>query len=273
LPRTFVLFSKALAESISTSFCEIGYRKKGKFYGKEDCAMTGFIESLVSDDEIQSELKMIADDRNCQEFLATLEAAAPQGAPETEVEFEEFYRSNIRLLRKVVQPYLGLDEYDDLLQEASIGLLKGLQTFNPQKNIKLTTYAFVCARNQVRMYIRKNSAKSRSGHTESLETNIIDDSGDGDGKRLIDYICGDDGSAEKLEDALYRKSAACAALNILANEMDYSSMVVVRETMRGTTQSKIGEMLHVSQSKVSKILSATLKQLKVRMQEQGFASA
>ena len=84
--------------------------------------------------------------------------------------YEKFLRENIGLIRKVLNPYRGLDEYDDLFQEACLGVFKALLTYNSSRGTKLTSYVFICAQNQVRMYLRTNNAKCRAGETVSLET-------------------------------------------------------------------------------------------------------
>ena len=76
--------------------------------------------------------------------------------------FEQFLQKNEKLIWTILKPYCGLDEYDDLLQEAYIGIFKAIITYDPSYGSKLTTYAYSCARNEIRMYLRRNNAKGRS---------------------------------------------------------------------------------------------------------------
>jgi len=199
-------------------------------------------------------------------FLEALEDAAPQSCPETPAEVDQFYRDNIKLLHSIVRPYRGLDEYEDLLQEASIGFIKAIQTYKPSRGVKLTTYAFICARNEVRMYLRKNSAKSRTAVVVSLDTGS-DDNHDQDS--LMNRICGHDGSASSLEDSLHTKTVFRQAMCIVEREMDQPSIFVIRRTMEGVTQSQMAKELSLSQSKVSKILSSAIRKLRKRLEDQG----
>ena len=198
-------------------------------------------------------------------FLAALEGSAPQNCPETPEDVDQFCRDNINLLRSVVRPYRGLDEYEDLLQEASVGFLKAIQTYKPSKGVKLTTYAFICARNEVRMYLRKNAAKSRTAEVVSLDSGSDDDH---DQNSLMNRICGHDGSASSLEDSIHIKTVFRQAMHIIEHEMDYASVLVIRRTMEGVPQSQMAKELSLSQSKVSKILSAALRYLRNRLEEE-----
>ena len=113
------------------------------------------VEAVVTSDEVDPD------------ELAMLEEVDSYGnrgvAPKTEDEINDFMYRNRKLIHAVLRPYRGLDDYDDLYQEAAIGFYKGIKTYDPKKGIKLTTYAFACARNQVKMYLRRATAKSRTG--------------------------------------------------------------------------------------------------------------
>lgn len=199
-------------------------------------------------------------------FLEALEETSPQSCPTTPEEVDQFYRANVKLLHSIVRPYRGLDEYEDLLQEASIGFIKAIQTYKPNRGVKLTTYAFICARNEVRMYLRRNSAKSRTAVVVSLDTGSDDDH---DQDSLMNRICGHDGSASSLEDSLYIKAVFRQAMYIVEREMGHASVFVIRRTMEGVPQSQMAKELSLSQSKVSKILSAAIRELRMRLEEQG----
>ena len=199
-------------------------------------------------------------------FLEVLEETSPQSCPTTPEEVDQFYRANVKLLHSIVRPYRGLDESEDLLQEASIGFIKAIQTYKPNKGVKLTTYAFICARNEVRMYLRRNSAKSRTAVVVSLDTGSDDDH---DQDSLMNRICGHDGSASSLEDSLYIKAVFRQAMYIVEREMGHASVFVIRRTMEGVPQSQMAKELSLSQSKVSKILSAAIRELRMRLEEQG----
>lgn len=85
-----------------------------------------------------------------------------QGNPRTSDDFEKFLRDNIGIIDSILRPYRGLDEYEDLVQVACLGIFKAIQTYSPNQNIKLTSYAYTCAKNEVKMYIRRNKPKKET---------------------------------------------------------------------------------------------------------------
>lgn len=116
------------------------------------------------------------------------------------------------------------------------------------------------------MYLRKISAKSRTADVVSLDTGSDDEH---DQDSLINRICGHDGSAPCIEDSLHVKTVFRQAMCIVEREMDQTSVWVIRRTMEGFTQSEMARELHLSQSKVSKILSAAIREIRQQLEEQG----
>ena len=130
----------------------------------------------------------------------------------------------------------------------------------------MTNYALICAQNDVRMYLRKNSAKSRTAVVVSLDTGSDDDHNQ---DSLMNRISGHDGSAPVIEDSIHVKTVFRQAMRIVEHEMDQASILVIRRTMEGVPQSQMAKELNLSQSKVSKILSAASRELRMRLEEQG----
>lgn len=184
--------------------------------------------------------------------------------------YERFLQENIGLIHKVLNPYRGLDDYDDLFQEACLGVFKALLTYNSSRGTKLTSYAFTCAQNQVRMYLRTINAKHRAGETVSLET------WDGNAEnqnRLLEYILGSGKQSmpdESIDTQVYRRFAFQTAMKIVDHEMDKASQIAIRHFMLGRPQRETAEVLDISQSCVSKTLSRALTYLRARMKVLGF---
>ena len=64
---------------------------------------------------------------------------------------------NLRLVAHIVKKYENFNENpDDLISIGTIGLIKGIDTYNPEKPVKLITYAAKCIENEILMYIRQN---------------------------------------------------------------------------------------------------------------------
>ena len=69
---------------------------------------------------------------------------------------------NLRLVAHIVKKYdTKLVDNDDLISIGTIGLIKGVDTFSPTKNVKITTYCARCIENEILMYFRKNNKYSK----------------------------------------------------------------------------------------------------------------
>lgn len=158
------------------------------------------------------------------------------------------FESNIGLVYTVItkMKLVSDPEFDDLVQEGSIGLLKACNTFEPSKGSKFSSYACTCIRNNILMYLRTRRRQSKL-ETISSDT-IISDPRDPQGStRLIDLI-EDQGSS------VDNKVAMSLMIRALKSECPkYKD--VLRLTYEGYNQREIGERLGFSQSHVSRIQS------------------
>ena len=87
---------------------------------------------------------------------------------------------NLRLVVYIARRFENTGVYiEDLISIGTIGLIKAINTFRPEKNIKLATYSSRCIENEILMYLRKNAAqRSEVSFEEPLNT-------DWDGKELL----------------------------------------------------------------------------------------
>ena len=103
---------------------------------------------------------------------------------------------NLRLVAHIVKKYYGTGvEQDDLVSIGTIGLIKAINTFNTDKNIKLSSYASRCIENEILMYFRstKKNALDISINEE------IDSDTDGNALTLMDIMSVDDNIIENLK--------------------------------------------------------------------------
>ena len=101
---------------------------------------------------------------------------------------------NLRLVAHIVKKYQGVDEdLDDLISIGTIGLIKSINTFNPEKNIKLATYASRCIENEILMHLR---ARKKTSREVSLYEPIGTDR-EGNEIQLFDVIETDDQEAHR----------------------------------------------------------------------------
>ena len=148
---------------------------------------------------------------------------------------------------------------EDLISIGTIGLIKSINTFNPEKNIKLATYASRCIENEILMYLRRNSkVKAEISFYEPL--NI-----DWDGNELLlsDILGTDNDTVYNFIEDEVDKQLLLMALKSL-NERE-KEIVRLRFGLNGTmekTQKEVADMLGISQSYISRLEKKIIRRLK-----------
>ena len=153
---------------------------------------------------------------------------------------------------------------DDLVSIGTIGLIKGIETFKLDKNIKLATYASRCIENEILMYLRKNQNTSIDC---SLDEILSIDS-DGNEMVLADILASSDPSAlTKLEqnediDNLYY---AISKLTKREREIIIKRFGLFGETE--LTQKEVADMMGISQSYISRLEKRILEKMRNIIEE------
>ena len=141
---------------------------------------------------------------------------------------------------------------EDLISIGTIGLIKGINTFNPEKKIKLATYASRCIENEILMYLRRNNrVKLEVSFDEPLNT-------DWDGNELLlSDILGTD------EDVIYKDleteveisllKKAMLSLNERERQIIELRFGVNRVENKELTQKEVADRLGISQSYISRL--------------------
>ena len=148
---------------------------------------------------------------------------------------------------------------EDLVSIGSIGLIKGINTYKIDKNIKLATYASRCIANEILMYIRKNKRRK----TEiSLEDALNYDS-EGNELHLEDVMGTDsdlvaDEYESKEEKVLLEKELK----NLEARDKEIMIMRYGLYNTKEYTQKEVADKLSISQSYISRIEKKVIKKLK-----------
>lgn len=167
---------------------------------------------------------------------------------------------NLRLVvyiaRKFENTGVGIE---DLVSIGTIGLIKAVNTFDPNKKIKLATYASRCIENEILMYLRRNN-KTRSEVSFDEPLNI-----DWDGNELLlsDVLGTDNDIIYKyLEEEVDRKLLNMALQKL--NGRERRIMELRFGLLDGTekTQKEVADMLGISQSYISRLEKRILKRLK-----------
>ena len=167
---------------------------------------------------------------------------------------------NLRLVVYLAKRYesTGYD-IEDLVSIGSIGLIKGINTYKIDKNIKLATYASRCISNEILMYIRKN--KNRKGEI-SLEDALNYDS-EGNELHLEDIM----GTSEDLvaKEFLDNHERLMLCKEIERLEQRDKEIMIMRYGLNNTkefTQKEVADKLNISQSYISRIEKKVIKRLK-----------
>ena len=102
---------------------------------------------------------------------------------------------NLRLVAHIVKKYDTKEAMtDDLISIGTIGLIKGIDTYNGDRKTKITTYAARCIQNEILMHFR---AQKKSAGDVSL-SDTIDMDGEGNGLSVMDVVCYEDDIDEKI---------------------------------------------------------------------------
>ena len=154
---------------------------------------------------------------------------------------------------------------EDLISIGTIGLIKGINTFNPEKKIKLATYASRCIENEILMYLRRNNkVKLEVSIDEPLNV-------DWDGNELLlSDILGTD------EDIIYRdmeNEAEIMLLRTAVNTLTPREKEIIclrygigRKDGREMTQQEVADLLGISQSYISRLEKKIMVRLKKSIQ-------
>ena len=190
----------------------------------------------------------------------TEEISAIQGLMNGDLKCKQkLIEHNLRLVVYIAKRFentgIGLE---DLISLGTIGLIKAINTFNPEKNIKLATYASRCIENEILMYLRKyGNIKTEVSLDEPLNT-------DWDGNELLlsDVLGTDDDSVSRpLEEDADKKMLreSIAALNPRERQI-----IELRFGLYGCkeyTQKEVAEIMGISQSYISRLEKRTISRL------------
>ena len=168
---------------------------------------------------------------------------------------------NLRLVAHVVKKYQGTGEdTDDLISIGTIGLIKAVTTFNPQKASRLSTYAARCIENELLMYFR---AKKKHSKEVSLYEPIGTDK-EGNEINLLDVI--ERAPVDIVEDCYIRENTdyLLRSLKKVLSDKEYQ-VICCRYGLFGMeeeTQREIARKLCISRSYVSRIEKTALQKLR-----------
>lgn len=167
---------------------------------------------------------------------------------------------NLRLVVYIAKKFentgAGIEE---LISIGTVGLMKAINTFCPEKNIKLATYASRCIENEILMYIRKTSAQRREVSIDE-PLNV-----DWDGNELLlsDILGSEsDSVCRRLEEAEEKAVVRAAVSQLKPRE---KTIIELRFGLRGgpeLTQKEVADLLGISQSYISRLEKKIISHMK-----------
>lgn len=167
---------------------------------------------------------------------------------------------NLRLVVFLAKKYENTKvDLEDLVSIGTIGLIKGINTFKPDKNIKLATYASRCIDNEILMYLRK----IKKSKTEvSIDASL---SFDAEGNELhLEDILGTESDivTKEIEEETDKKLMLDEVMRLNPRDRD---IIILRYGLMGhneLTQKEVAELLGISQSYISRIEKKVIRRLK-----------
>jgi len=167
---------------------------------------------------------------------------------------------NLRLVAHIMKKYYAQSsDQEDLISIGTIGLIKGITTFDASKGARLATYAARCVENEILMHFR---AQKKSSQDVSL-SDYIETGNDGAALALMDVVGQEEDLLERISDRQIQKQL-CQAVDQTLTEQE-RQVIILRYGLGGGKayrQREVAQLLGISRSYVSRIEKRALQRLK-----------
>ena len=172
---------------------------------------------------------------------------------------------NLRLVAHIMKKYYAnTSDQEDLISIGTIGLIKGITTFDPSKGARLATYAARCVENEILMHFR---SQRKSSQDVSL-SEIIETGTDGAALSLMDVVGEEPDLLESITSRERLQEVRRAVAKCLSDQE--KQVVMLRFGIGGLKpcrQREVAEMLGISRSYVSRIEKRALQKLRVELED------
>ncbi len=172
---------------------------------------------------------------------------------------------NLRLVAHIMKKYYAqASDQEDLISIGTIGLIKGISTFDASKGARLATYAARCAENEILMHFR---AQRKRAQDVSL-SDYIETGADGAALELMDVVGQEDDLLERFSQRQQLQQVRRAIENVLTPQE--RQVIVLRYglgTGRPSRQREVADMTGISRSYVSRIEKRALEKLKGELEK------
>lgn len=171
---------------------------------------------------------------------------------------------NLRLVAHIMKKYYTQDgDQDDLISIGTIGLIKGISTFRPEKNVRLATYASRCIENEILMYFRS----SRKYQGDISLSDSLDSDQEGNALSLMDVISVDDTMLEDLDTKDSRvRVRRCVETCLTGREAEVIRLRFGMDGAPPLTQREVAARYGISRSYVSRIEKKAVEKLRACME-------
>ena len=176
---------------------------------------------------------------------------------------QKLIEHNLRLVVYIAKKFENVEtDLEDLISIWSIGLIKAINSFKSDKNIKIATYASKCIENEILMHLRKISKiKQEVSLNEPLKTDS-----DGNELMLCDVVPSDDATPESSLNSSVEVKLLWQIINSLNSRE--REIMILRFGLNGQdeqTQKDVATSLNISQSYISRLEKKIVKQIKKEM--------
>ncbi|EGT3944322.1 TPA: sigma-70 family RNA polymerase sigma factor [Clostridioides difficile] len=183
----------------------------------------------------------------------------------TKEEKEKVAYANNKLIHHVIkQLNTNVASHDELYSVGLVGYAKALESFDKKRNVKFSTYAINCIRNEILYFLRKENNHNKN--TVSFNK-ILSSDKDGHNLELEDIISEDEISKKRFEDNLVDKEDRETILKALEFLKEEERIVIIYRFGLNNgimmTQSEIGKMINMSQANISKIQKSSIDKLRL----------
>ena len=178
---------------------------------------------------------------------------------------EMLIKHNLRLVAHIVKKYQGTEDSEDLISVGTIGLIKAINTFEPDKGTQLATYTAKCIENEILMLIRFNKKYANT----VLLSDAVGTDKDGNELTLIDLLSDEDDSIiDKVERKIFFDKVMDIVEEIL-DEREYK-IIVLRFGLKGgvpLAQREVASLLKISRSYISRLEKGAIEKIRRVMAE------